>query len=299
LLEYSPIIEKITAEIFLEKEVEVSVLRLDLIHPQVSGNKWFKLKYNLEEAKKQGHDTILTFGGAFSNHIHAAAVACEKLGFKCIGIIRGESDSQNNSTLSEAKKHGMQLHFVPREDYKRKTAERFILELKKSFGDFYLIPEGGDNEPGEKGCSEILIEGNDFDFIFCAVGTGTTFRGLSKKIKPGQKLIGISDLKGESFGNPGRMTDTEILFGYHFGGYAKHTRALLDFKERFEKETNIPLDYVYTSKLFYAVNDLISKEEIPKHSKVLIVHSGGLQGNRGYEQRYFLNPSRNVKDAQG
>jgi 1-aminocyclopropane-1-carboxylate deaminase len=300
LLEYKPIIQKISSDLFSEKEIEVSVLRLDLIHPEISGNKWFKLKYNLEEAKKQGLYTILTFGGAFSNHIHAAAVSCKEFGFKSIGVIRGEKESESNSTLSEAKKYGMQLHFVSREKYKQKESKEFVEQLKKQFGNFYLIPEGGDNSFGEKGCEEILSKENNFDHIFCACGTGTTFKGISKSLKPNQKLIGISVLKGEPFGKL-RMTekDSEIITDYHFGGYAKHTNELLEFKNKFESENNIPLDHVYTSKLFYAVTDLISKNKIPKNSKVLIIHSGGLQGNAGYEKRYFLKPNLNVKEPQG
>lgn len=271
------------------------MLRLDLIHPQISGNKWFKLKYNLEEAKKQGIDTILTFGGAFSNHIHATAVACQQFGFKSIGVIRGEKESESNSTLSEAKKYGMELYFVSREDYKRKSEEDFISELKNKFGSFYLIPEGGDNLLGEKGCEEILPKENNFDFIFCACGTGTTFKGIQKSLKPNQKLIGISVLKGEGLLN----SNPNIIDDYHFGGYAKHTQQLLNFKYKFESENEIPLDYVYTAKLFFAVQDLISKNKIAANSKVLIIHSGGLQGNAGYEERYRLMPMRKVNDIQG
>ena len=271
------------------------MLRLDLIHPQISGNKWFKLKYNLEEAKKQGCDTILTFGGAFSNHIHATAVACNQFGFKSIGIIRGEKESETNSTLSEAKKFGMELQFVSREEYKRKSDNDFISELKTKFDNFYLIPEGGDNLLGEKGCEEILPSENDFDSIFCACGTRTTFKGISKSLNANQKLYGISVLKGDGSIN----SNPNIINDYHFGGYAKHTEELLNFKNRFEKENNIPLDYVYTAKLFFAVQDLISKNKIAINSKILIIHSGGLQGNAGYEARYRLMPIRTVKDAQG
>lgn len=295
MVQYNPIIQKISSDFFSEKEIEVSVLRLDLIHPQISGNKWFKLKYNLEEAKKQGCDTILTFGGAFSNHIHATAAACKEFGFKSIGVIRGEKDSEGNSTLSEAKKQGMELYFVTREEYKRKSDPDFISELKTKFGNFYLIPEGGDNKLGKKGCEEILPKEMDFDIIFCACGTTTTFKGIQNSLKPDQKLIGISVLKGEGVIN----SNSEIMSDYHFGGYAKHTEELLNFKAKFEMENDIPLDYVYTSKLFFAVNDLIVKNKIPKGKKILVIHSGGLQGNRGYEARYRLIPNRNVNDAQG
>jgi 1-aminocyclopropane-1-carboxylate deaminase/D-cysteine desulfhydrase-like pyridoxal-dependent ACC family enzyme len=294
-LRYDAVIQKLNSKLFSEREIEVSVLRLDLIHPQISGNKWFKLKYNLEEAKKQGCDTILTFGGAFSNHILAAAVACKEFGFKSVGIIRGEKDSETNPTLSEAKKYGMQLVFVSREDYKRKNEEEYIEGFRNWFGNFYVVPEGGDNELGIKGCEEILPEENNYDIIFCACGTGTTFKGISKSLNKNQKLFGISVIKGEGELN----SIPTIINDYNFGGYAKHTDELLKFKTQFEIEHNIPLDYVYTAKLFFAVNDLVSKNKIPANSKVLIIHSGGLQGNKGYEERYRLIPNRNVNDAQG
>lgn len=258
---------------------------MDLIHPEVSGNKWFKLKNNLLEAQRSGLRTILTFGGAFSNHIAATAAACKLLGFKSIGIIRGEESSVSNSTLAEAKQNGMQLHFVSRENYKRKEDQNFINELKKEFGDFYLIHEGGNNELGIMGCSEILTESMDQDLVLCASGTGATYVGLLKAIKPHQKLMVVNALKGGD--------DKEgLLNNYHFGGYAKHTSELLEFKSKFENDHNIPLDYVYTAKLFFAAFDLINKDKIPENSTVLIIHSGGLQGNAGYEKRYNLNPSR-------
>ncbi len=291
MIKYSPIIQKISSNLFLEKKINVSVLRLDLIHPSVSGNKWFKLKYNIAEAKKYNQNTILTFGGAFSNHIHATAAACKLTGIKSIGVIRGERASENNSTLSFAKQNGMQLHFVSRDEYRKKDSEEFINELKSKFGNFYLIPEGGNNELGEKGCEEIIKDDFDFDYLFCACGTNTMFNGLSrrdsfgtKKIKPHQKIMGIRVIKS-NLKEPGINND------YSFGGYAKHTQELLDFKKQFEKQNNIPLDYVYTAKLFYAVNNLISKNYFEEGAKILIIHSGGLQGNDGYEQRYNLNPN--------
>jgi 1-aminocyclopropane-1-carboxylate deaminase/D-cysteine desulfhydrase-like pyridoxal-dependent ACC family enzyme len=326
LLIYKPIIQKLEFPLFKEKEITVSILRLDLIHEQISGNKWFKLKYNLEAARNEGHDAILTFGGAFSNHILATAMVCKLAGVKCIGIIRGEKDSENNPTLSNAKAVGMQLHFVSREDYKRKSETSFVDELHKKFGKFYLIPEGGNNLNGARGCQEILKNISEtYHYIFCACGTGTTFAGLAASLKENEKLIGISVLKGEQtmIGEVQNMvneirgdnevlistndemlssehlTKTGIINEYHFGGYAKHTRELLDFKFEFEKDFNIPLDYVYTAKLFFAVNDLVSKNKIPERSDILIIHSGGLQGNKGYEQRYALNPIRIVTDIQG
>lgn len=294
MLHYTPIIQKITNDLFSEKKVDVSVLRLDLIHPEISGNKWFKLKYNLEEAKRLGHDTILTFGGAFSNHINASAVACKQAGVKAIGVIRGEASSINNYTLSDAASKGMTLHFVSRDDYKRKNEEDFINSLREKFGKFYLIPEGGDNELGAKGCEEIMPKNNDFDVVLCACGTGTTFKGISNSLTSSQKIIGISVLKGAGSLN----SSDNINNDYHFGGYAKHTNELLEFKKSFEQQTQIPLDYVYTSKLFYSVFDLIKTNRMPGKN-ILVIHSGGFQGNRGYEDRYVLKAKRNVNDPQG
>lgn len=294
MLQYTPIIQKLSSELFSEKQVDVSVLRLDLIHPEISGNKWFKLKYNLEEGKRLGKDTILTFGGAFSNHIHATAVACKQAGFKSIGIIRGESSSLNNDTLNDAVNNGMQIEFVTRERYNRKDDQSFIKELYSRFGDFYLVPEGGGNTFGMRGCEEILPKENDYELIMCACGTGTTFRGISKSLKPLQNIIGISVLKGSGDLNLTNNINSE----YHFGGYAKHTNELLEFKENFEAQTQIPLDYVYTAKLFFAANDLIKSNKMAG-KKILLIHSGGLQGNRGYEDRYALKPKRKVNEPHG
>ena len=325
MLEYDPIIHKINSDLFSEKGIDVSVLRLDLIDPIISGNKWFKLKYNLEEAKKQGCDTILTFGGAFSNHIHATAAACKKFGFKCIGVISGEEEYKRNSTLSEAAAMGMQLHFVSRNDYRRKNDESFLLELKNKFGHIFIVPEGGNNYLGSLGCTEILKDIDEYDYAFCSVGTSATFCGLAISSVKGKIIIGISVLKGEGNlikdaqlrvnelrkGDDLKMYCTDeilnddvikksgIISGYHFGGFARHSPELLVFKNQFENETEIQLDYVYESKLFYAVNDLIRKNKIPEHSKVMMVHGGGLQGNKGYEDRYALNPRRKVNEAQG
>jgi len=311
LIEYTPIIKKLSCSLFSEKEIDVFVLRLDLMHPEIGGNKWFKLKFNLAEAKKQNHDTILTFGGAFSNHIHATAVACKLSGFKSIGIIRGEPEAAHNPTLGEARANGMQLHFVTREEYRNKEESYFIEKLKQQFGNFYLIPEGGNNLQGAIGCGDILKGIPVYEYIFCACGTATTFAGIASHLKPGQKLIGILVLKGENTlietaqqlinkikpaNSPVVSSDPDkgpaILNDYTFGGYAKHTSALLQFKESFERDHSIPLDYIYTSKLFYGVFDLISSGKLAGGAQVLIIHSGGLQGNRGYEERYHLKLSR-------
>lgn len=279
------------------EDYHVGVLRLDLIHPEISGNKWFKLKHNLEQAKKENKNTIITFGGAFSNHIAATAVACKLNGFKSIGIIRGEDTSTNNPTLSFAKQHSMELLFVSRNEYSQKSDSGYLQRLRYMYPEAYIIPEGGDNKLGQKGCEEILTpEIFIYSNIFCAHGTGTTYKGISKSLLPHQKLMIVNALKFEGISNE---PQTEFLNNYHFGGYAKHTQELLDFKLWFEKTYSIELDYVYTSKSFYAAFDLMKQNKLDKQKDILIIHCGGLQGNKGYEDRYNLNPNRQVKDAHG
>jgi 1-aminocyclopropane-1-carboxylate deaminase/D-cysteine desulfhydrase len=273
------------------------MLRLDLLHPHISGNKWFKLNYNLQKARDLNKGTILTFGGAFSNHIAATAYACKAGGFRSIGIIRGEESSQANATLSKAKELGMELVFVSREAYKLKEGEAYLHTLTSRFPDAWIVPEGGDNELGQKGCEEILTgASNLFTHIFCAYGTGTTFKGISKSLNPLQTLTGIHVLKYEATTD---LPQSQILNDYHFGGYAKHTAVLLEFKSWFEERFLIELDYVYTAKLVYAVFDLMKQGKLEKEDKILIIHSGGTQGNTGYEQRYNLKPKRQVNDPQG
>lgn len=292
MLHDTPIITPINHEGY-----RLSMLRLDLLDPEISGNKWFKLKYNLRKARELNKKTILTFGGAFSNHIAATAAACHRLDFQSIGIIRGEESSQSNATLSGAKEKGMQLLFVGREAYRQKEEEPYLLSLEQRFPDAYIIPEGGDNALGQQGCEDILGPATQaFDHVFCAYGTGTTFNGLAKALQPHQRLSGIHVLKYEALSN---LPHTAILNDYHFGGYANHTQELLDFKTWFEMQFAIQLDYVYTAKLGYAVFDLIKQGKISKEENILIIHSGGLQGNAGYEARYNLKPNRQVKEPHG
>ncbi|MBK7311136.1 MAG: pyridoxal-phosphate dependent enzyme [Sphingobacteriaceae bacterium] len=287
------------------RNFQIDVLRLDLIHPFYGGNKYFKLKYNVQKADGK---TITTFGGAHSNHIYSTAAFCHEQKLKCVGVIRGEEAMiENSPTLQFSKHQGMHLHFVSREIYRTKTEQELLNDLKKEFGDFYLIPEGGNNDEGIKGCMEILDEVPFYDYVFCACGTSCTYSGILASSKKEQKIIGISVLKGENqlindvnanatkFNfekikaySSGKIDHSTILNEFHFGGYAKHTQELLNFKKEFEKDNNIPLDYVYTSKLFYAVYDLINKELLLGNKKILIVHSGGQQGNVGYERRYGI-----------
>lgn len=282
--------------IFEEKKLEVSMLRLDQVHSTVSGNKFFKLKYNLEEAKNQGKSTLLTFGGAFSNHIHATASAAHVLGLKSIGVIRGEEVDQNNPTLASARANGMQFSFVSREEYRKKDTEGFIIKLKNTFGDFYLIPEGGTNSLAIKGTSEILTENHQEQTHICtSIGTGGTFAGIASSLLPEQTLVGFSSLKGEFireeiqqllFKNAIQpLGKLEINTNYHFGGYAKWTVELIDFIDWFWKEFGIPLDPIYTGKMVAGFFDLVQKDQFAPGSKILLIHTGGLQGNAGFYHR--------------
>ena len=291
-ISYKPIINPIEYNGY-----QIGVLRLDLLHPEISGNKWFKLKYNLQQAKKVNKTTIITFGGAFSNHIAATAVACKLESLKSIGIIRGEEAATNNPTLSLAKQNGMELLFVSRDEYSQKNDGGYMQRLRYMYPEAYIIPEGGDNLLGEKGCEEILAqETNYYNYIFCAHGTGTTYRGVSKSLQAHQELKVINVLNFEAIANE---PQTSILNNYHFGGYAKHKPELLEFKTWFEENYQIELDYVYTAKLFFAAFDLMKQEKLDKQKPILLIHCGGLQGNKGYEERYNLKPKRQVNDAQG
>jgi 1-aminocyclopropane-1-carboxylate deaminase len=260
-----------------------------LNHPYVSGNKLRKLKYNLIAAKKSEKKVLLTFGGAFSNHIAAVAYAGQANGFQTIGVIRGE-ELQNlkvlNATLSFSKAYGMRFKFVSRDRYRYKTSEYFLDQLKQEFGDFFLIPEGGTNEFAVRGCEEILAEVDQpFDYICCPVGTGGTISGLINSSDSHQKIIGFPALKGdflrEEITKFAVKTNWELITEYHFGGYAKLNEDLIQFINAFKANYNVPLDPIYTGKMMYGIYDLISKGYFEKGSKILAIHTGGLQGIEG------------------
>ena len=272
-----------------EFEVELFIKREDKIHPQISGNKYRKLKYNLIEAETLGFKTLLTFGGAYSNHIAAVASVGATFGFKTIGIIRGEELEEKinyNLTLRFAKSCGMQFKFVTRSDYRKKASDGFIENLKKEFGTFYLIPEGGTNTFAIKGCEEILTDADkNFNYVCCAVGTGGTISGLIKSSKPNQKILGFPALKGEfltkDISKFVENTNWKLITDFHFGGYAKINSELVTFINQFKKEYQIPLDPVYTGKMMYGILELIKQNKFPKGSKILAIHTGGLQGIEG------------------
>ncbi|WP_350293857.1 pyridoxal-phosphate dependent enzyme [uncultured Croceitalea sp.] len=281
--------QKIDLPLLDEKGISLFVKREDTIHPLISGNKYRKLKYNIQEAKKKSVSTLLTFGGAYSNHIAATACAGKEQELKTIGVIRGEElvgKWRANPTLKLAKEHGMRFHFVSRENYRKKEAPEFLKALKKKFGDFYLIPEGGTNELAVKGCKEILnAKDVNFDIICSCVGTGGTLAGLINAARPNQTVLGFPALKGDFLKNDIRKfaqnENWELISDYHFGGYAKFTAELVNFVSDFKVQTEIPLEPIYTGKLFYGLLDLISKDYFKKGTKILAIHSGGLQGISG------------------
>lgn len=269
--------------------VELFIKREDNIHQFISGNKYRKLKYNLIEAEKLGFKSLLTFGGAHSNHIAAVASVGKNFRFKTIGIIRGDElvdNIESNPTLRFAKQCGMQFKFVSREAYRNKNSESFLHDLKDEFGVFYLIPEGGTNALAVKGCEEILTEEDKlFDYVCCAVGTGGTISGLINCSKPSQKVLGFPALKGdflqEDISKFATKTNWELITDYHFGGYAKINTELISFINRFKNDYGIPLDPIYTCKMLFGIFDLIEKGFFSKGSKILAIHTGGLQGING------------------
>ncbi len=285
---------------FLEQaNIQLYVKRDDLIHPQFGGNKWRKLKYNLEYAREKQFDTLLTFGGAWSNHIYATAAAGKYFGFSTVGLIRGEEHKPLNTTLSFAKDCGMQLHYINRSEYRHKAEAAYQNKIKQQFGDVYILPEGGSNSLALRGCAETVKEISNeiekpFDIICCASGTGATLAGLISAINPGQTAIGFSALKGGEFLNHEVETflqrektnsstkNWRIETGFHFGGYAKINDALIQFMSDFQLQHGFALDAVYTGKMFYGLFELIKAKRFKPGTSIIAIHSGGLQGNKGF-----------------
>lgn len=281
----------------LDKQgVSLCIKRLDQVHEAVPGNKFFKLKYNLLQAALEGKTCLLTFGGAYSNHIHAVSGAAHLLGWKSVGIIRGEESLPLNPTLSEALEKGMTLYYCDRNRYRQKETPEFLLELRQTFGDFFLIPEGGTNKAAIRGAAEILdATDNSFTHLATSIGTGGTFSGLLKAALPHQVLCGFSALKGEFIHQELAQqlrrfqiqpkANYQVFTEYHCGGYAKVDQKLVEFMWWFQETFGITLDPIYTAKLFWGIWDLLQKGFFPEGSKILALHSGGLQGIKGYELR--------------
>lgn len=274
--------------------VSLYIKREDKNHPFVSGNKLRKLKYNILKAKEENKTTLLTFGGAFSNHIAATAAAGQLTGFKTIGVIRGEelySKVNENPTLNFAKKCGMDFVFITREKYRLKHTNEFLTELRKNYdANTYIVPEGGTNEFAVKGCEEILTQNDqDFDVICSAVGTGGTIAGVINSSFSHQTVLGFPALKGEFLSDEikkyTQKKNWELVHDYNFGGYAKVSDDLIRFLNDFKYKTQISLDPIYTGKMIFAIFALSTKKFFKPNTKILAIHTGGLQGIEGINQK--------------
>jgi len=293
-------LQKIEENFLNQKNIQLYVLREDLTHPEISGNKWRKLKYNIQEAQRKGFETLLTFGGAYSNHIAATAAAGKALGLKTIGIIRGEEILPLNPTLQLSKDNGMFLKYVSRAAYRKKLDQSFLENLEKEFGPFYMVPEGGSNALAVKGCTEI-VKNIDvaYDVVCCACGTGGTMAGIIASTE--KKVLGFPALKGGDFlvediqqllsayktqsnckiGNK----NWKLIADYHFGGYAKVKPDLVEFIREFKNKHNILLDFIYTGKMLFGLYHLMQTTNEFNDKTIVVVHTGGVQGNKGFEER--------------
>jgi len=291
-------IEEVNDPFLKERNISLFIKREDLNHTHISGNKWHKLKYNLKEARKQGKNVLLTFGGAYSNHIYSVAAAGKIFSYKTIGIIRGEEHLPLNPTLSFAKENGMHLYYLDRSLYRKKNSAEIVNHLQNIFGDFYLLPEGGTNELAVKGCSEIINTISvEFDFLCCPCGTGGTLAGLISGLRGKNFVLGFAVLKGASFlkKNVSNLLKTfegkdyknwEINLDYHFGGYAKVNKQLFAFVDDFFDLTRIPIEPIYTGKMLFGIYNLVSNGYFKEGSRILALHTGGLQGLQGILNNY-------------
>ena len=293
-------IQKMNIELFSQQELELWVKRDDLLHPEISGNKWRKLKYNLKAAKEENRKGILTFGGAFSNHIYALAAAGKLFSLETIGIIRGERITPLNSTLRFAESCGMKLIFISRTAYRERDS--LIEQYQAQYPDHLILPEGGTNLLALKGCVEMIDEieeqweGRLPDYLCASCGTGGTLAGMIAGMKGRKQLLGFSALKGDfhqrdikellARNKTPAYSNWSIQTHFHFGGYARHTAVLIDFINEIRKNQGLPLEPVYTGKLFYGLFELAKAGFFPKGSKIMALHSGGLQGIRGFNERY-------------
>ncbi|MCB1672973.1 MAG: pyridoxal-phosphate dependent enzyme [Gammaproteobacteria bacterium] len=296
----APVLEPVQDPFLDSFQVSLSMLRLDTIHPLVNGNKWFKLRLNLQAAQQAGQQLLLSFGGAYSNHLRALAAAARLHGLQSIGMVRGEIPEPLNPVLAFARAQGMALYPVTRGDYRRKHEPDFLDSLSKRFGNFYLIPEGGSNEEGVAGCESLVgllpadlatpgQAGDDPATILAvACGTGATLAGLVRGVRRQGlplRVLGIAILKGAGFldqavadwtGTTPHQGNWRIARDYHFGGYARYDQALLDFIDGFRHRTGIPLEPVYTGKLLFGLYDLVRQGEIRPRSRLICLHTGGI-----------------------
>lgn len=272
---------------YQNKVAALDMLRLDLLHPVISGNKWFKLRLNLRHAIDSGYKAIITPGGGWSNHLAATAFAAKAFGIKSIGVVRGKYDVLT-PTLEECKANGMELIFVSQEDYKNKNEPDWARNLVAHFDEVFMIPEGGANEWGRKGAGLISrFVSEKYTHVITAVGSGTTMIGLRDKLADNQKVTGFAPMKQGSYLkdyisrhlHPDKNGHWDLYDQWHFGGFGKWNNELVDFMNDFYGANKIPLDIVYTSKMMYGVQEMLDSNAFSSHERILCIHSGGLQGN--------------------
>lgn len=293
-------LQKIQHPLLKKYSVQLYIKREDLIHPLISGNKWYKLKYNLIEAKAQGFKRILSFGGAYSNHLHALAWAGQRYNFETVGVIRGELVEPLNPTLQDLREWGMELHPVSRSEYRLRHDAGFLAGLRDTYSPCYVVPEGGANALALKGCGEIVTAIDEqldhYDYLCVPCGTGATLAGMSLALKSGRRLLGFSALKNYTqFGaDIGRMLDSASLSGrgnwqiidaFHCGGFGKINLELVNFMAGWQRQTGIALDPIYTGKMLMGLFELLEGGYFKAGSRIVVVHTGGLQGLRGMKKK--------------
>jgi len=293
---HNAIIQPLAPEWFQHRVSKVDVLRLDLIHPTISGNKWFKLEHNIQHALEKGYKSILTFGGAYSNHLHATAATAQLYNIKSIGMVRGLHAAQNlTPTLFACVAMNMELVFVTKEEYAQKDNPEWLQKLSNQYNNPFIIPEGGANEYGRKGAEEIAsLIPQTYTHICVSVGTGTTFIGLCNALSTDQHVIGFAPMKKGVYLNEEvkpyllQSKNRQILDNWAFGGFGKWNETLITFMNDFYATHHIPLDMVYTAKMMYGIKEMIDNSIFPTDAKILCIHTGGLQGNMSIEDKLYL-----------
>ena len=287
--------QQIFSEQYLNNEIEVFIKRLDLIDPFISGNKLFKLKHNVDRALLKKKNMLITFGGAFSNHILATAAYAKKKNIDCLAIVRGEEYSELNPLLTLAKEYGMNFCFVSRKEYAKRNDNNYISELIRKYKKAFIVPEGGNNKLGVLGAEEILeTQDKSFDYIICPIGTGATLSGIVNSSKKTQKVIGINCVNytkyiNEKISQKTNKKNWEIINEFNFGGFAKFDNLLTEYLKKFKLNYKITLDLNYTAKMFFGFEKLIERRYFQRKSKVLLIHTGGIYGNLGFNYLYDLD----------
>lgn len=295
IIKQEPYIQHIDKDWYKGRVSQLSMLRLDVVHPEVSGNKWYKLKENIRHCKQSGKDTLLTFGGGYSNHLVATAAAADYYGLKSIGLVRGVY-SKSTATLDACTRYGMKLEFLSREEYNKKNDSNWLQGIANSYQAPFIIPEGGANQYGRAGAEFIAnYIPDDYSHVVLSVGTGTTLAGIVNNTT--QQVLGLAPMKGGVYLNDevkpwiseNRQERYSIYDNWHFGGFGKYNDNLLQFMNEFYLVNHIPLDIVYTGKMMYGVKDMLDSSMFSSSDKVLCIHTGGLQGNSSVMDRLIYS----------